>query len=81
MARMLEIVHFIQTITAIEKGSSNMEERYIPSLLLCNIGVGNNIRIDIELVYAGRHPPPTTKKKKRTLRLKHSFMGNDQLML
>lgn len=64
MARMLEIVHFIQTITAIEKGSSNMEERYIPSLLLCNIGVGNNIRIDIELVYAGRHPPPTTKKKK-----------------
>lgn len=81
MARMLEIVHFIQTITAIEKGSSNMEERYIPSLLLCNIGVGNNIRIDIELVYAGRHPPPTTKKKKRTLRLKHSFMGNYQLML
>lgn len=61
---MLEIVHFIQTITAIEKGSSNMEERYIPSLLLCNIGVGNNIRIDIELVYAGRHPPPPTKKKK-----------------
>lgn len=64
MARMLEIVHFIQTITAIEKGSSNMEERYIPSLLLCNIGVGNNIRIDIELVYAGRHPPPQPKKKK-----------------
>lgn len=77
---MLEIVHFIQTITAIEKGSSNMEERYIPSLLLCNIGVGNNIRIDIELVYAGRHRPPP-QQKKRTLRLKHSFMGNYQLML
>lgn len=68
MARMLEIVHFIQTITAIEKGGSNMEERYIPSLLLCNIGVGNNIRIDIELVYAGRQPtppsPPGPQKKK-----------------